>query len=195
MLAKTISGSIVLQLGLLERSLFDGHLKVLWIFQLCIPIDHALIISFINRLSNWQTIEGGSLKLSFCTSTDDWVSFFRFLLIVVVLAGIHKFLIIYFCILAVIDPTPHFRLCSTYLLFILLKILRLEKLALFRRCWVISLEFIRCYGRCLLILLWISGDDVSCQAAKSCAILLKFLIAVSGNFESIFFLLTSFRLL
>lgn len=120
LLAKTISGWIVLLLGLLERCLLDGHLKVLWIFQLCIPVDHTIINTFINRLSKGQTIEWGFVKLSFCASSDDRVSFFRFLLFIVVLAGINEFLIIYFCILAVIDSTTHLRLCGTHLLFILL---------------------------------------------------------------------------
>lgn len=51
-----------------------------------------------------------------------------------------KLLIINVSFFAIVDATTYFRLCCRALSIVLLQILGFEKLALFRRCRIVSLE-------------------------------------------------------
>ena len=139
--------------------LVDCHLEVLWIFQLCIPIYHTLVYSIINRLSKWKSWEGWILELRFLTSSNDRVTFFEFFILLII-SRINEFLIIYISIFAVVDSAPNFRLSSRTLLLILLKILRFEKLTLFRWSRIVPLEL-----SCWNFLLFINGGSCCCGYA------------------------------
>jgi hypothetical protein len=124
---------------LLRESLVNCHLKILWIFQLCVPIDQAFVNSLINRSSERKLRYGRFLKLWFLPSSDDRVCFFKFFIMLIIFR-IDKLLIINVSVLAIVDATAYLRLCCWALFIVLLKILRFEKLALFRRRWVVSLK-------------------------------------------------------